>query len=98
ISSGAYTDYKYLVRPGTFDFASTPYANSNPNFNFRSLRGHALLRWEYMPGSAFYLVWTQQRTDQVTDGDFVFRQSFSDLVHAKANDIFLAKVSYYFAM
>lgn len=98
ISAGHYTDYKALVRPRSYEFAEIAYTNGDPSFNFRSLRGNAVLRWEYMPGSAFYLVWTQQRTDQVSDGDFQFRQSFDHLIQAKANDIFLAKVSYYFAM
>src|SRR5260221_9754593 len=25
--------------------------SSNPDFNFKSLRGNAVLRWEYLPGS-----------------------------------------------
>jgi hypothetical protein len=38
----------------SFDF-------SNPDFNFRSFRGNAVLRWEYRPGSALFLVWQQGR-------------------------------------
>ncbi|HET7225239.1 MAG TPA: DUF5916 domain-containing protein [Candidatus Eisenbacteria bacterium] len=98
ISAGQYTNYRYLVRPDSYEFAETPYTNSNPNFNFRSLRGNAVLRWEYMPGSALYFVWTQQRTDQVSDGELEFGQSVNQLVKARANDIFLVKVSYYFPM
>ena len=33
----------------------------NPDFNVRSLRGNAVLRWEYRPGSTVYLVWQQRR-------------------------------------
>ena len=70
----------------------------NPDFNFRSLRGNAVLRWEYQPGSAFFLVWTQERTDAETLGDLQFGHSFDRLVSAKANNIFLAKVTKYFTM
>ena len=48
-----------------------------------------------MPGSAFYLVWTQKRTDDESIPAFEFGPSFRRLVKAGANDIFLAKVTYY---
>ena len=41
----------------------TPFALSDPSFNIKSLRGNAVLRWEYRPGSVLYFVWTQERTD-----------------------------------
>lgn len=34
----------------------------NPDFNFKQMRGNAILRWEYTPGSTLYLVWSQSRT------------------------------------
>jgi Domain of unknown function (DUF5916)/Carbohydrate family 9 binding domain-like len=71
-------------------------AVGNPNFNSKSLRGNAVLRWEFDPGSAFYLVWTQERTDTEDIGKLEFSHSLTRLFDAKANNIFLAKVSYYF--
>jgi hypothetical protein len=35
----------------------------NPDFSIKSLRGNAVLRWEYLPGSTLYFVWTQSRSD-----------------------------------
>jgi len=35
---------------------------ANPDFNFRQMRGNAVLRWEYRPGSTLFLVWGQSRT------------------------------------
>ena len=32
-----------------------------PDFAVRSLRGNAVARWEYRPGSALFVVWQQQR-------------------------------------
>ena len=31
----------------------------DPDFNFKSLRLNAIYRWEWRPGSAIYVVWTQ---------------------------------------
>jgi hypothetical protein len=75
-------------------------ANSayNPDFRITSLRGNAILRWEYMPGSTLFLVWTQDRSGFENNGEFEFGPSFSKLVDAKPNNIFLAKVTYYLSL
>src|SRR5207244_5078397 len=35
------------------------FAIEDPSFTLRSLRGNAVLRWQYRPGSTLYLVWTR---------------------------------------
>jgi hypothetical protein len=75
---------------------AAPIAIGNPDFDFVSLRGNAVLRWEYRPGSTFYLVWTQERTDEDTNGNFDVDSSFRRMLSADADDIFLAKFTYYF--
>ncbi len=71
--------------------------DGHPDFNYMSLRGNAVLRWEYLPGSTFYLVWTQTRDDLIEHhGDFEVGPSFDQLSATEANNIFLAKVTYYF--
>ena len=40
---------KYVIDPDR-DPATANYAVRNPDFNVRSLRGNAVLRWEYRPG------------------------------------------------
>ncbi|HKJ45963.1 MAG TPA: DUF5916 domain-containing protein [Balneolales bacterium] len=68
----------------------------NPNFNYKSLRGNAILRWEYRPGSTIYFVWTQTRTDSQEIGRFDLGNSFPRLINAHPNNIFLVKFSYWF--
>ena len=102
ISSGHYYEFKSLARPNSYDF--TPYdylavfPDRDPNFNFKSLRGNAVFRWEYRPGSTFYLVWTQERTDSDDSGEFRLRSNLDRLLRADTDNIFLAKVSYYFTL
>ena len=67
----------------------------NPDFNFTSLRGNAILRWEYMPGSTLFLVWTQDRSGHETEGEFRFGRGFDQLIGQRPDNIFLAKVTYY---
>jgi hypothetical protein len=39
------------------------------NFNIRSLRANAVLRWEWRPGSTLFLVWQQNRENDDTLGN-----------------------------
>ena len=70
----------------------------NPDFNFKSLRGNAVLRWEYMPGSTLYLVWTQSRSDVEEIGEFQFNRSFRRLWNADVDNIFMIKVAYWLSI
>jgi hypothetical protein len=68
----------------------------HPDFTYRTIRGNAVLRWEYVPGSAFYLVWTQDRTGIDGDGTFRFGHSLSALASSPVNNIVMVKVSHHF--
>jgi hypothetical protein len=67
-----------------------------PDFNFKQFRSNLVLRWEYKPGSMLFLVWSQDRTDAVTDGDFRFGDNMKSMFQISPNDIFLIKLSYRF--
>jgi hypothetical protein len=84
----------YLVQP---DGGGARFAMPNPDFNFKSLRVNAVYRWEFKPGSSFYLVWTQQREDYARPGLFGFNQDISSLMRAPSDNIVMAKVSYWFS-
>ncbi len=76
---------------------AAPFTFGDPNFNFRSLRGNTVLRWEFLPGSTLYLVWTQDRNDSEAVGDLQVGRDVSALFRAKAQNIFLLKVNYWLA-
>jgi hypothetical protein len=68
----------------------------NPDFNFRALRGNAVYRWEYKPGSTLFLVWTQSREDNAQNlGDFQLGRDRTALFAAHPDNIFLVKLSYW---
>jgi hypothetical protein len=100
VSAGEYTDFKELARSRSYDFvhydeAGAPLALPDPSFNFKSLRGNAVLRWEYRPGSVLYFVWTQERTDFERLGELRFGPSTRRLFDAEADDVFMVKATYY---
>jgi len=72
-----------------------PIEIGNPDFNVRSLRGNAVLRWEYLPGSVIYFVWTQTRSEAEEIGDFKFEESMTRMVAAESDNIFMIKVTYW---
>mgnify|MGYP000849583683 FL=1 len=76
--------------------AAEKFTFGNPNFNFKSLRGNAVLRWEVMPGSVFYFVWSHEQADYANAGDFQLKRDFKDLIKADGNDVFMVKFSYWF--
>jgi hypothetical protein len=76
---------------GSFTFA-------DPDFSLKSLRGTAVLRWEYRPGSMLYLVWTQRRADYSDPGTFDLWRDLGDLFRAPGENIFMLKFSYRFEL
>jgi hypothetical protein len=82
-------NYAVVARPGdTLSFG-------NPDFNLVSLRGSAVLRWEYLPGSTVYFVWTQSRSGVDPDGEFQFDRSLGHLLDPMPDNIFMIKLSYW---
>ncbi len=100
ISSVRYTGYRTLARPRTYEFNTfdAAAAGIDRDFTFRTVRGNAVIRWEYLPGSALFVVWTQTRTGFSSDGEFRLHESLSDVARVKPDDVFLIKVSRHFEL
>ena len=67
----------------------------NRDFTLRSLQGNAVLRWEYRPGSALFLVWQQRRDGGASDGALRFGRDLGGLFSDPATNVFLVKLSYW---
>ena len=82
----------YTVYPGAGG-SGTPFLIPDPDFNFTSLRANTVFRWEFKPGSTLYVVWTQQREDETSDGRFAFNQDISRMMRAPGDNVFMVKMS-----
>jgi hypothetical protein len=101
VSAGAYSNYKELVdgRAANYEDRYRPYAwSGNADFNIRSFRTTNVLRWEYKPGSALFLVWQQGKQDYQDYGDFSFSRDFAGVFSAPSHNTFLVKFSYWLNM
>ncbi len=70
-------------------------ATSDRDFNVRSLRGNAVFRWEYRPGSQLFLVWQHSRRESLDRGDLDIGRDIGGLFSAPAENVFILKISHY---
>jgi hypothetical protein len=100
LAKGEYTNYKKLVAREElppYDYQNSP-RYSNPDFNEKILNANLAFRWEYLPGSTFYLVWTQQRCGD----NGLYNKSLSDNIFdtfkLQMDNVILAKLSYWWSL
>lgn len=102
ISKGSYTRVRELADPraAAYDDRTRihegPVADNPGGFNVRQFRSNAVFRWEYLPGSTLFLVWSQGRRQSENEmGRRPFGEEIADLFGQRADDRFLVKVSYW---
>jgi hypothetical protein len=99
VSAGVYRDYKELVRPRAERhpdrYAPFTYAD-NADFNVLSFRTTNVMRWEYKPGSALFVVWQQGREGSTQRGDFDFGRDFGDVFSTPSTNTLLVKLAHWF--
>jgi hypothetical protein len=82
---------------GTFsvtDGAAT-FGFSSPDFNVLSFRSNLVLRWEWLPGSTFFLIWQQNRSNVLPTGAYVGLGSLWDAATSPGDNFLAVKVSYW---
>jgi hypothetical protein len=106
LTVGEYSKPKQLARADSYDFDPAegipefdPQAISDYDFRYASVNINVVLRWEYRPGSTFYLVWKQGRSEYAERGlsGSAFDTSLSpaDMFDTEPENTFLAKVTYW---
>jgi len=67
----------------------------NRDFNVRSFRSNAVLRWEWRPGSTLFLVWQQDRFGQERHGGLVRPGTLRETFQASGDNFLAIKASYW---
>jgi hypothetical protein len=80
------------------DGPSLSYALDNPDFNIKEFKSNFVARWEYVPGSTLYIVWSQGRSRYDSNGEFDISRDMKDMFDIHPHDIFLIKFSYRFVL
>ncbi|HEU0012852.1 MAG TPA: DUF5916 domain-containing protein [Longimicrobium sp.] len=95
-----FADNQYTLDPNgncaiEAETSEQAFSFGNPDLNVRSLRGNAVLRWEYRPGSTLFLVWQQSRSGGEPFGDFDFTRDANAIFQQRPDNIFVIKASYW---
>lgn len=77
---------------------ATDFRFEDRDFNVRSLRLNAVLRWEYRPGSTVFLVWQQGRRGSLNAGTFDVGRDVGDLLRLPAENTFILKFNYWLGL
>ncbi|MEE9555261.1 MAG: DUF5916 domain-containing protein [candidate division Zixibacteria bacterium] len=94
VGAGNYSDFRQFVAPDGFTALTIPY-DDNPDFNYKSFNLNAVFRWEYLPGSDLYLVWTQDRDRSDEFGDFDYSRDLNSVFDQLSDNAFMAKINYW---
>lgn len=101
MTAGRYSNWRELRAPRAvnYDNRFRPYgAGAQPaGFNVKQFNSNVVVRWEYRPGSAMFLVWQQGRyQDTLNPGSFDGQRDVRDLFASPPQNTLLLKWSYWF--
>ena len=77
---------------------NTDYEIENPDFSFVQFRSNLVVRWEYIPGSEIFLVWSQGITSLTDPSSHLFAGLETGILDQKPENIFLIKATYRFVL
>ena len=92
-ASGHYHDFGALTKARSRTLVPTA-PTGDFDYNLRSFRSNAVVRWEWRPGSTMYVVWQQDRFADETRGTARFN-SLGDTLSAPGDNIIAVKFSYW---
>ena len=80
-----YETFSYLVEQKTMDLEPYPYLNENedPGFEIENSIGTFVLRWEYSPGSALFLVYNLNENKLYENSSGIWDRSSANAVYLK---------------
>jgi len=96
-------DDKYQVcDPGLSNSGCDPetnpdYSFSNPDFSFYDLLSNFVIRWEYVPGSTVFFVWSHGQEGYTGSGEFNLGEQMGNLFDTRSTNVYLIKFSYRFS-
>jgi hypothetical protein len=103
VTTGEFSNVRELDAPRSADYDKRfkTYELGEPagGFNEKQFHSNMVIRWEYRPGSALFLVWSQGRDqDDRNLGSFAPVRDYRDLFAARPDNTLLLKASYWFSL
>lgn len=82
----------------TFTDSDAQIELANPDFDVLSFRSNLVMRWEWRPGSTFFLVWQQNRSASDDEGRFVRPANLYDSLTTDGENVLAIKFTYWLPM
>lgn len=108
ITVGDYSNPRELKRPNSYDLEPPDglpdFDVDDYDFRYAAVNFNAVLRWEFMRGSTFYIVWKHERITDIDRSDTTDPDEFStsldaaDLTNNQPTNVILMKISYWLAL
>lgn len=76
----------------------TDFTFDNPDFSFVQFRSNLVVRWEYIPGSEIFLVWSQDVSRDGNPTEGLLPSLGDNIFGQKPQNIFLLKATYRFVL
>nr|WP_288934962.1 DUF5916 domain-containing protein [uncultured Allomuricauda sp.] len=76
----------------------TDFSFDDPDFSFVQFRSNLVIRWEYIPGSEIFLVWSQDVTQSGNPAEGLLPSLGDNIFGQKPHNIFLLKATYRFVL
>ena len=77
---------------------TTDYRFSDPDFSVVQLRTNLVVRWEYVPGSELFFVWSQGANGNNEPDNTLFNALDNQVIQKQLNNTFLIKATYRFLL
>ena len=74
------------------------YSFDTPNFSQVQFNSNLVLRWEYIPGSELFLVWSQGVSSSLSSSSGLFEDLETGILDQRPQNIFLLKATYRFVL
>ncbi len=89
-AKGHHENFRRLLDPSSF----APYAyEGDPDFNEQSFNLNVVLRWEYLPGSTLFVVWSQARSAESSDFFTSFGEDVTEVFRAAPANVMMVKAT-----
>jgi len=94
-ATGFYENYRALSGDASFIPVAPTADLASRNFNRQALNSNLVFRWEYLPGSTIFLVWSQARTGRDDEYMSTVRENVDGTFRLPPANVLLLKVTYW---
>ena len=94
-----YDDNQISLEDGVYHIdenrnGSTDYSFGEPDFAYVQYRSNLVVRWEYIPGSEIFLVWSQGANGLGDPTDGIFENIDKKIIQQKKDNTYLIKATF----